>query len=78
VKSPIVTPYYPGHSSLIPELGGLLVESSFAALKGSEHSNCYFMRNWDGCATLHCRCWSMDCSLENNYYVPHSFLAPYL
>jgi hypothetical protein len=38
------------------ELVGLLVESSFATIEGSEHSNCYSMRSWGGFAALDCRC----------------------
>jgi hypothetical protein len=61
VELPIALQYSLGHSSWTLELIGLCVESSFAALEGSKHSNCYSMRSWDGFATLDCRCWSMDC-----------------
>jgi hypothetical protein len=37
--------------SLTLELVGLLVGSSFVALKGSEHFGCYSMRSWGDFAT---------------------------
>jgi hypothetical protein len=52
------------------------VGNFFAALGDFAHSGCYSMKNWGGFATLHCRCWSMDCSLEGNYSGPHNLLAP--
>jgi hypothetical protein len=61
--------------SLTLELFGLLVGSFFAALDGSEHSDCYFRRSWDDFATLDCRCWTMGCSCEDNCFVPYSLLA---
>jgi hypothetical protein len=75
VKLPIALQYPIGHSSLTLELVGKLVGSSSAALEGSEHSDSYSMRSWDGFATLDCTCWSMDYSWEDNYYVPYSLLA---
>jgi hypothetical protein len=65
----------PSHPSLTLELVGLLVGHSSTVLNGSEHSNCYSMRSWGGFATLDCRCWSMGCSWEDNWFVPHSSLA---
>jgi hypothetical protein len=75
VKLPIALQYSLGHSSLTLELVGLLVGSSSTTFKGSEHFDCYSMRSWDGLATLDCRCWSMDCSWEDNCSIPHSLLA---
>jgi hypothetical protein len=48
-------------------------ENFVAALVDSAHSDYYSMRNWGGFATLHCRCWSMDCSSEEIHLVPHSW-----
>jgi hypothetical protein len=78
VKLPIAIQYSLSHSSLTPELVGLLVGSSSTTLKGSEHSDCNSMRSWGGFATLDCRCWSMDCSWKDIYSIPHSLLAPNL
>jgi hypothetical protein len=50
--------------------------SSSTALEDLEHFDCYCIKNWGGCATLDCRYWSMDCSMEDNCFVPHSLLAP--
>jgi hypothetical protein len=33
------------------------------------------MRSWGDFANLDYRYWSMDCSLEDNYSVPHSLLT---
>ena len=74
-KLPFALQYSLGHSSLALKLVGLLVGSSFATLEGLEHSDCYSIRSWGGFATLDCRCWSMGCYWEDNYFVPHSLLA---
>jgi hypothetical protein len=61
---------------LVVELDSyFLAGNFFAALMDSTHSDCYSMKNWGGFATLHCKCWSMDCSLEDSYFVPHTLLA---
>ena len=73
VELPFALQYSLGHSSLTLELVGLLVGSSFAALEGSEHSDCYSMRSWGGFATLDCRCWNMGCSWEDT--ILHSLLV---
>jgi hypothetical protein len=52
------------------------VGNFFATLGDFAHSECYSMKNWGGFATLHCRCWSMDCSLEGNYFGPYNLVAP--
>jgi hypothetical protein len=75
VKLPIALQYSLGHSSLTLELVGLLVGCSSTTLEGSEHFNCYSMRSWGVFTTLDCRYWNMDCSLEDNCYVPQSLLA---
>jgi hypothetical protein len=51
------------------------IENFFAALMGSTHFDCYSMKYWGGSSTLHCKCWSKDCSLEDNCFGPHSSLA---
>ena len=56
VELPFALPYSLGHSCLTLELVGLLVGNSFAAFKGSEHSNCFSKRSWGGFAILNCRC----------------------
>jgi hypothetical protein len=62
---------------LVVELDSyFLAGNSLAALVDSAHSDCYSMKNWGGFATLHCKCWSMDCSLEGNYSSPHNLLVP--
>jgi hypothetical protein len=70
-----------GHSSLALDSVGLLVVgfdsyflvgNFFAALVDFKHSDYYSMKNWGGFATLHCKCWSMGCSLEDSYYGPHN------
>jgi hypothetical protein len=48
----------------------------FTALVDFAHSNRNSMKNWGGFTTLHCKCWSMDCSLEDSYSGPHSSVAP--
>jgi hypothetical protein len=78
VKLPIEIQYFSGHSSLTSKLVRLLVRSSFAALEGLEYSDYYFMKSLGGFANLDCRCWSMDCSWEDNCSFPHSLLAPNL
>jgi hypothetical protein len=45
------------------------------ALVDSEHSDCYFMKDWSGFTTLYCKCWSMDCFSEDSYFGPHSSVA---
>lgn len=61
---------------LVVELDSyFLAENFFATLVDSAHFDCNFMKNWGGFATLHCKCWSMYCSLEDSYSVPHSLLA---
>ena len=75
MKLPIALQYSLGHSSLTLELVGLHVGRSSTALEGSEHFDCYSMRSWGSFATLDCRCWSMDCSLEDNCSIPHSLHA---
>jgi len=37
------------------------VGNFFAAIVDSAHSDCYSMKDCGGFATLHCKCWSMDC-----------------
>jgi hypothetical protein len=54
-----------GHSSLTLELVGLLIGNSFAALEGSEHSDCCSRRSWGGFAILDCMCWRMGCSWKD-------------
>ena len=56
VVSPIASQDSLSPPSLTLELVGLLVGGLFAALEGSEHSDCYSMRSWGGFATLDCRC----------------------
>jgi hypothetical protein len=77
--------HFQGHSSLALDwVGPLVVEldsyfpagNFFAALGDFAHSECYSMKNWGRFATLHCKCWGMDCSLEDSYSGPHSSLAP--
>jgi hypothetical protein len=48
------------------------VENFFVALVDFAHSDYCYIKDWGGFATLHCRCWSTDCSLENNYFGPYS------
>jgi hypothetical protein len=57
-----------------------LAGNSFVAFKGLEHFDCYSTRKlgWCGCTTLDCKCWSIDCFLETNCFVPYSLLAPNL
>jgi hypothetical protein len=65
--------------SLVVELDSyFLARNFFASFLDSGHSNCYSMKNWSGFATLHCKSWSMDSSLEGNYFGPHNLLAPNL
>jgi hypothetical protein len=75
VKLPIAIQYSLSHSSLTLALVGLLAGSFFAAFGGSEHSNCYSMRNWGGFATLDCKCWSKDCSWKDSCSIPYNLLA---
>jgi hypothetical protein len=49
-----------------------LAGNSFAALVDSAHFDYYSMKNWDGSATLHCKCGSMGCC---DYSSPHNLLA---
>jgi hypothetical protein len=53
-----------------------VVELDSYFLAGNFFADCYSMKNWGGFATLHCKCWSIDCSLEGNYSSPHNLLAP--
>jgi hypothetical protein len=46
-----------------------------ATLVDSAHSDYNSMKNWGDFTTLHCMCWSTDCSFEDNYFGPHSSLA---
>jgi hypothetical protein len=48
----------------------------FATLGDFARSEYYSVKNWGGFATLYCKCWSMDYSLEDSYSGPHSSLAP--
>jgi len=57
-------------------VGPLVVELDSYFLAGNFFADCYSMKNWGGFATLHCKCWSIDCSLEGNYSSPHNLLAP--
>jgi hypothetical protein len=50
----------------------------FVALMDSAHSDYCSMKNWNGFATLHYKCWSTDCSSKDNCSGPHSSLAPNL
>jgi hypothetical protein len=52
-----------------------LAGNFFTALVDSAHSDCYSMKNWGGFAILHCKYWSMDCSLEDSYSIPHSLFV---
>ena len=63
-------------ASLVVELDNYFpAENSIAALVDFAHFDCYSMRGWGGFVTLHCRCWSMDCSSEEIHLVPHSSLV---
>jgi hypothetical protein len=44
----------------------------FAALGDFSHSERFSMKNWGGFATLHCKCWGMDCFLKDSYFGPHN------
>jgi hypothetical protein len=62
---------------LVVELDSyFLTINFFAAIVDSAHSDCYSMKNWGDFATLHYKCWSMDCSLEDSYFGPHNLFAP--
>jgi hypothetical protein len=63
----------------LASVGSLVVELDsyfLVAFMDFAHSDCYSIKNWGGFATLHCKCWSMDCSLEDSYSGPHNLLAP--
>jgi len=80
-QSKIQVEHLRGHSSLaLDSVGPLVVEldsyfpagNFFATLGDFAHAERYSMKNWGGFATLHCKCWSMDCSLEDSYSGPHN------